>query len=125
MTTITGKLSRFTQKEIDAFFAASRCTLRHRGLVFLVAPRQKAEYSRILVITSRKVGTAPVRNKIRRQFKTLFYENKYYVQEYDCVIIVRKEATSLPFATLQHLLAQAIPATSTPTSEQNSAHKNS
>lgn len=114
MSRIAGKLSRFTQKEIDVFFKQARCALRHPGLVFLIAPQQKTEFGRILVITSRKVGIAPVRNKIRRQFKALFYENQYYTRGYDCVIIVRKEATLLPFEKLHDLLARALPALPSP-----------
>lgn len=102
------KLSRFTLKEVDAFFKQAQCSLRHKGLVFLIAPQQK-EYGRILVITSRKVGPAPIRNKIRRQLKAIFYETQSYTRGYDCVVIVRKEGTLLAFATLKQLLLQAIP----------------
>lgn len=108
MTTIAGKLSRFTQKEIDAFFKNARCTLRYRGLVFLIAPQQNPAFGRILVITSRKVGNAPTRNKIRRQLKALYYENQYYAYGHDCVIIVKKESTLIPFAKLQDLLAHVM-----------------
>lgn len=108
MTSNAGKLSRFTQKEIDAFFKAARCALRYRGLVFLIAPQQNPAFGRILVITSRKVGNAPTRNKIRRQFKALFYENNYYTHGHDCVIIVKKESTLIPFAKLQNLLSDVM-----------------
>lgn len=103
---ITGSLSRFTKKEVDAFFKVARRVVRHHGLYILVAPAQR-DYGRILVIASRKVGNAPTRNKVRRQFKAIFYEQSYYTRGLDCVIIMKKEGAQLPFATLQELLARA------------------
>jgi ribonuclease P protein component len=105
---ITGSLSRFTKKEVDAFFKVARRVVRHQGLYILVAPAQR-DYGRILVIASRKVGNAPTRNKVRRQFKAIFYEQNYYTRGLDCVIIMKKEGAQLPFATLQELLARAFP----------------
>jgi len=103
---ITGNLSRFTKKEVDAFFKIARRVVRHQGLYILLAPAQKP-HGRILVIASRKVGNAPTRNKVRRQFKAIFYEQRYYTHGLDCVIIMKKEGAQLPFATLQELLARA------------------
>lgn len=118
MTQSARKLSRFTLKEVDAFFKQAQCVLRYRGLVFLIAPQQK-EHGRILVITSRKVGSAPVRNKIRRQLKSIFYETQCYNRGYDCVVVVRKESTLIPFTTLQELLLRAIPSTPSEPSRNN------
>ena len=103
---ITGNLSRFTKKEVDAFFKTARRAVRHQGLYILLAPAQR-DYGRILVIASRKVGNAPTRNKVRRQLKALFYEQRYYTHGLDCVIIMKKEGAQLPFATLQELLSRA------------------
>jgi ribonuclease P protein component len=108
MSNILGSLSRFTKKEIDAFFTHARRVVQHPGLYILVAPQQKT-YGRILVITSRKVGNSPTRNKIRRQLKAIFYESRYYERGLDCVIVIKKEGTLLPFTTLQQLLARAFP----------------
>jgi len=104
---VARNLSRFTQREIDAFFKTAHRVLRHSGLVILAAPAQR-DFGRILVITSRKVGSAPVRNKIRRRLKALFYQNNYYNHKRDYVVIVRKEGTELPFDQLRDLLARAI-----------------
>jgi len=98
-------LSRFTQNELDCFFKQARSILKNSALTLLMAPKQKKDYGRILVITSRKVGNAPTRNTIRRRIKSLFYEQGYYEQGYDCVAIIKKEGAHLSFAVLQALFA--------------------
>ncbi len=80
----------------------------------LVAPRQEKDYSRILVITSRKVGNAPMRNKIRRRIKSLFYEQSYYTGKYDCVVIIKKGGAHLSFAELKSLFATVMFGETTP-----------
>ena len=107
MSNLVRNLSRFTKKEIDALFKKARRVIKHQGLHILVAPKQK-EYGRILIIASRKTGNAPTRNKIRRRLKSIFYEQELYKQEYDCIVIVKKEGPLLTFEQLKKLLVQAI-----------------
>lgn len=106
MPRIAGKITRFTKKEIDKLFATVRRRVRSKGLVILLSPRQK-DFGRILIITSRKVGNAPERNKIRRRLKSIFYEEKLYEAPYDCIVIVKKEAVILSFEALKKLLYSA------------------
>jgi ribonuclease P protein component len=106
MARIIRELSRFSKSEIDRFFATARRIVSHPGLTILVAPRQK-DFARILIIASRKVGNAPFRNKIRRQMKAVFYENKLYNQEFDCALIARKEIAHLTFSQRTAFLLQA------------------
>ncbi len=107
MSRLAREISRFTKKEVNAFWENARCVVKDVGLRIFIAPRQKT-FGRILVVTSRKVGNAPERNKIRRQLKAIFYKNKWFNQEYDCVVIVKKEGIKLPFAKLETLLSKAI-----------------
>lgn len=63
------------------------------------------DFGRILVITSRKIGSAPKRNKIRRRLKSIFYENKLFALDYDCIVIVRQgSAINLEFYELKEIL---------------------
>jgi ribonuclease P protein component len=54
------------------------------------------------------VGNAPERNKIRRQIKSIFYEEKLFELSYDYVIIVYKQILRLSFQELKTLLLSSI-----------------
>ncbi len=106
MPRIASKITRFTKKEIDKLFATARRRVKNQALVILLGPRQK-DFGRILIITSRKVGNAPERNKVRRRLKSIFYEEKLYEAPYDCIVIVKKGAVTLSFEALKKLLYSA------------------
>jgi ribonuclease P protein component len=100
------KLSYFTRKELNQFFSEARTLLKRPGLTILIMPRTK-DIARLLVITPRSIGTAPVRNKIRRQLKAIFYEHQLFQGAFDCVIIVRKELLSLSFDEIEKIVVNA------------------
>ncbi len=106
MSRIAGKITRFTQKEIDKLFDTAQRQVRNPALDILLGPRQK-NFGRILIIISRKVGNAPERNKIRRRLKSIFYKEKLYETPYDYIVIVKKEAVALSFEALKELLCRA------------------
>ncbi len=101
------EVSRFSRTQVQEIFKKAQRVLKLSGLIFLCAHRAK-EYGRILIVTPAAMGTAPERNKIRRQLKALFYEKQFFTQGYDMVVLVKKEARELSFEELAHLLAQAI-----------------
>jgi len=103
MPSIARTITKFTKKEIDLFFANARRILKHPAFTILLASAQK-DFGRILIITSRKVGTAPVRNKIRRRIKSIFYEAKLFELPFDCAVIVRSQAKALSFDELKKLI---------------------
>lgn len=103
MPSIARKITKFTKKEIDLFFTNARRVLKHPALTILLAPAQK-ELGRILIITSRKVGTAPVRNKLRRRIKSIFYEAKLFERPFECALIVRSQAATLSYDELKMLI---------------------
>jgi ribonuclease P protein component len=105
MPRIAQTISQFSRQEIAWLIKKARRVVTHPGLHILVAPVQgEHEHGKILVITSRKIGNAPVRNKIRRQFKAMFYQEKLYEKGLDCVIIVKRPGTELAFKDLKELL---------------------
>ncbi len=111
MPSIAREITRFSKKEIDKLFQRARRVLRNPALTVLIAPRQK-DFGRILIIASRKVGNAPERNKVRRRLKTLFYEEQLYKREFDCIVIVHKQAVQLSFEELKNFILQAYQAIS-------------
>jgi len=101
------QISRFTKQEVSEMFKKARRALRHPGLDILCAKARK-KVGRILVITSAKVGTSPQRNKIRRQLKSIFFEEKLFELGLDCVVIIKKPGVDLSFDQLRDLLETAL-----------------
>jgi ribonuclease P protein component len=100
MPRIARKITQFTQSEIKQLFRTARTISRNAGLSIRIAPRSGA-LGRLLIITSRKIGSAPERNKIRRQLKAIFYQEKLYELPYDFIIHTTKESILLPFQELK------------------------
>jgi ribonuclease P protein component len=107
MPSIMREISKFTKREIDHLFQHARRIARTQACTILVAPRQKKEFGRVLIVASRKVGNAPERNLIRRRIKSIFYEEKLFALNFDCVVIVYKKMVDLPFDQLKSLLLSA------------------
>ncbi len=84
----------------------ARAFVRHAGFVILAAPRTR-ETARVLIVIPKKVGNAPTRNKLRRQIKSIFYEEKLFERGNDWVVIVKPAATHLSFAQIKELLLKA------------------
>lgn len=100
------KLTQFTQKEVDNVWQKARPALKHDGFLLLKAPRSAA-FGRILIVLPKKVGSAPERNKVRRQVKSIFYEQRCFDKEFDWIFFAKPPVTNLPFQELQKLLLSA------------------
>lgn len=107
MSGIVGKISKFTKREIDNLFCNARRVVRNQFCTILVAPRQKKEFGRVLVVVSRAVGNAPERNLIRRRIKAIFYEEKLFTYDFDCVVIAQKKMVSLSFDQIKKIIVSA------------------
>ena len=107
MPSIVRKISKFTKSEIDYLFCHARRVIKTQACTILVAPRQKEDFGRVLIIASRKVGNAPERNLVRRRIKSIFYEEKLFALKFDCVVIAHKKMVTLPFDQLKSLLLSA------------------
>ena len=101
------ELTRFTKREVDQLFRTAKAVHKSDGLTILCAPKQKA-FGRALLITSRKVGNAPKRNKLRRQLRSIFYQNKLYDCGVDCAFITRAPLTKKSFSELQTMCINAL-----------------
>jgi ribonuclease P protein component len=100
-------MTNFKQHEVDELFKATIARYKIQGLDIRLAPKFLSR-ARILIVTPRACGNAPKRNRIRRRIKSIFYEQQYYEQAYDWIILVRKEAIMLEFDQLKALMAQAL-----------------
>lgn len=99
------ELTHFTQHEIDYAFKNARRVISQPGIHILLAPAQKP-LGRILVIASRKIGNAVVRNKLKRQLRSIFNENKLFEHPFDCIIIF-KSSSQFAFEDLKSLMLKA------------------
>jgi len=107
MPSIARKITIFTKKEIKYLFEHARCLVKNKYCLILSAPRQ-LEYARILIVIPKKVGNAPERNKIRRQIKSIFYEEKFFELLFDYAIIFYKPTLELSFNELKAMITHAI-----------------
>ena len=97
------KITKFTRQEIDQFWKIAHRVLMHDGFTLLNAPAQQ-DFGRILIIIPKKIGNAPIRNKIRRQLKAIFLEKKIFQNQFDWAIIIKKPIRQLSFNELKNIL---------------------
>lgn len=107
MPSIAREITRFSKKEVDYLFKHARSVFKSQSFTILSAPRQ-ALFARVLVVASKKVGNAPERNKIKRQIKSIFYQEKLFESSYDYVCIVYKSALALSFDELKTTLTSIV-----------------
>jgi ribonuclease P protein component len=96
-------LPSFTPAQVQSLFKAACCRFKKPGIDILLAPAL-LPHGRILVITSRKVGNAPTRNKIRRRLKAIFYEEKLFEKGHECIAIIKPEGAHTSFEELKKML---------------------
>lgn len=59
------------------------------------------------ISVSKKIGNAVVRNRTKRQIKSILDE-KYYKNGFNCIIIVRKSLLDLDFSSMKESLFEQI-----------------
>ncbi len=109
MPRIARAITQFTKREVATLFKTARRVSKHDELTILQAPGQ-GTIGRILIIIPKKVGNAPTRNKLRRQIKAIFYEQRFYEKEFDWAVILRPAAKTLTFAQLKKYINSAFEA---------------
>ena len=116
---------KFNQKEISLIFKYSKIKKQIDGLKLLQLPIEalkkikpeelsnifekqiESNQGKILIITSRKVGKAHKRNKLRRQIKSIFYEEKLFKKPVISILITYKQALNLTFEQLKEFLVKS------------------
>ena len=108
------KLFSFKKREIDQAFNKAKFKAKRLGFKLLQAvpeqaqPNQMPNHGKLLIIISRASGKAHDRNKIRRQIKAIFYEEKLYQKPIASILIVYKEAMQLSFDEIKTFLKETI-----------------
>jgi ribonuclease P protein component len=110
MPRIARRITQFTRGEIKRLFQTARTVYRQAGLTIRIAPRL-GEIGRILIVTPKRIGTAPERNMLRRRIKALFYQEKLYSFPYDFLVLCQEGSTKLSFSELKDIfLKLSLPA---------------
>jgi ribonuclease P protein component len=109
MPSIARAITQFTEREIRALFEAARRVVKTPAFEIRKASTTNP-HGRILIVIPRLVGTAPERNRIRRQLKALFYQEKYFEKQQDIIVLVRRGAADATYQDLHDLLQQAFAA---------------
>lgn len=101
------KLFSFSKHEISDFFKHAPRVFRSPDLDLLCKPAVSS-YGRFIPLTPKRIGSAPERNKIRRQLKAIFYEHNLSSLGIDCIAVVKKEILTHPFDQLEELLCSSL-----------------
>ena len=94
------RIARFLKKEITSLLSSARRVCRHSGLDIRICPAS-SDIGRLLVVTPRKSGSAPERNKIRRRLKAIFYEEQLFTLPYDWIFFIKKEVHQHSYSQLK------------------------
>jgi ribonuclease P protein component len=103
---------RYRLRKRPEFLALQRAGRRLTAPHFIVIIRAKAtEPSRLGVTTSRKVGGAPARNRIRRMVRELFRRQRPFLDPpRDVLVIARSGASSLRYWDVERELSPLLEA---------------
>lgn len=77
-------------------------------LMVRIGPARHKVGRLLVVIPNKAVGSAPVRNLLRRRLKAIFYQYQLYTKGKDCVVFAHPGADKLSYQELQELLHYAI-----------------
>lgn len=106
-------LFSFSKKEVALFFVRTSFAAQINGMKLLAERTHSAEqtgvnHGKILIIASRKVGKACLRNRLRRQIKAIYYEEKLSIIPQRFALICYPQATKLSFNEIKAFLTSAI-----------------
>jgi len=96
-------LTRFTSGEIKKLMYQGKLVYTDACLDIKLQ-KTSQPFSKILVITPRKIGSAPQRNLLKRRLRSIFYEEHLYERGSNLAIFCKKGSPLLPFARLKEIL---------------------
>lgn len=99
-------ISYFSSTERRELLTKARTIFRHQS--FDVRAMSSPTLGRILIIASRKIGSAPVRNLVKRRLKALFYEEQLFELKRNVIVYLKKPSTQLSYDELKKLIIEAV-----------------
>lgn len=95
----------FSLDRSDFVFLIRTSTIVFDSDLFRIKSRRAVHpYGRMAIVTPKRVGTAPVRNLMKRRLKAIFYEEKLYTNNKDIVIFVKPKIHPVSFSKIKSIL---------------------
>jgi ribonuclease P protein component len=91
------------RSSIKTAFEQAVPLMRHPAFDIKTAPAIDRE-GKLLIITPKVLGSAPVRNKIRRRLKAIFHEEKLFTLGRDVIVWCKKPSTLLSFQDTKEII---------------------
>lgn len=108
------QITQFKKKEISALFKRARVVYKdncfHISQANIEKPtnilpeHEDSPLGKLLIVTPKKIGTAPERNKLRRRLKSIFYEEKLFLCPVKTIIFCKTGSTQINFDDLKNML---------------------
>lgn len=99
----------FTSSQVKLAFKQAHYKASCPGLKLLVCPvAEPATDGKLLIIVPKKFGNAPKRNKIKRQLKSIYFEEKLFKDQRISIILAYAEAKKFSFEELKIFLVQSL-----------------
>lgn len=91
------------------FLELQRAGKRRTTPHFVILTRDRlTPPARLGITTSRKVGGAPQRNRVRRLVREFFRRNRGLIGNVDVLVIARPSAAEISFASVDHELGSVL-----------------
>ncbi len=99
------------KREFAIVYKYGKSVANHQFVLYFLK-QTKSEHFRLGISTSKKIGNAVIRNRMRRIVKEIFKNNKEnQFQTYDYIVIVRRPAVDRSYSELEksifHLFRKA------------------
>ncbi|ERJ12540.1 ribonuclease P protein component [Haloplasma contractile] len=92
-----------------SYIIKKKNSVANKYFVMYKLQNKQTEHFRIAVSVSKKIGNAVVRNRLKRQIKSVIYNNRFHINKnYDILIIARKGIEDLEFSKLQESLINCL-----------------
>ncbi|MBA3752050.1 ribonuclease P protein component [Candidatus Dependentiae bacterium] len=100
-------VSLFTAREIRTLLTLVRSVYYHSKLVVKAALKAGIS-SKILIVTPKRMGSAPSRNLMKRRLKSLFYQEKHFQNQFDLVVYCKKGSELITYVELTEIIKNAL-----------------
>ncbi len=103
MVSLGRHISLWKKDERLKALTQARPILRSHAFDVRVLPKQDI-IARLMVITPKKIGSAPYRNLLKRRTRSIFYQEKMFASVNDWVIYFRPSQSILDYKKLHAML---------------------
>jgi ribonuclease P protein component len=99
---------KFSQSQVNNAFKGAKLKAEGLGVKFLQNVLISCKYGKLLIIIPKNTGKAHERNLIRRQIKSIFYEQELFKKPVISIMLVNYKALNLSFDKLKDFLIKNV-----------------